>query len=255
MKNAANHLNRFKLILSYDGTNYHGWQLQKGHTTVQEVLEEAITKIIHEKIRVTAAGRTDAGVHALGQVVHFSSNTYLPLSVLKKAINSRLPDDVQILTMQKVSKDFHARFSAKSKIYQYHIWLGETLPVFQRHFLLHHAGKFDVLSAKKAVQVLKGRHDFSSFAVNPNLDRKPLRDKVRLMKNAKLKKKGNLIIIELEAEGFLYKMVRSIAGTLLDVGEGKLSVNEFKRILKKKDRRLAGQTAPPHGLILVKVKY
>ncbi len=248
-------MNTIKLILSYDGTNYHGWQLQKGHTTVQEVLEEAIEKIVHEKIRVTAAGRTDAGVHASGQVVHFISETKIPERILKRAINSKLPDDIQIIKLQKALKDFHARFSAKSKIYQYHIWLGETLPVFQRHFVLHHPGKFDVLSVAKAVRVLKGRHDFSSFAVNPNLNRKPLRDKVRLMKDAQLKKKGHLITIQLEAEGFLYKMVRSIVGTLLDVGEGKLSANEFKEIFQKRDRRFAGKTAPPHGLCLVKVKY
>lgn len=250
-----NSINHFKLTLSYDGTHYHGWQMQKGCVTIQEVLEKVLQEILCEKVRVIAAGRTDAGVHALGQVIHFSSHARLPPSVLKRAINSKLPDDIQILKLQKVSKHFHARFSAKSKIYRYKIWNGEDLPVFERNFILHHPGILNLEEMRKAVYFLMGRHDFSSFAVNPSLEKGQIQSKVRSMLDVSVKKKSHLITIELEAEGFLYKMVRSIAGTLLDVGEGKLSVNEFRKILKKKDRRFAGKTAPPHGLCLVRVKY
>ncbi|MBI1871124.1 MAG: tRNA pseudouridine(38-40) synthase TruA [Chlamydiae bacterium] len=248
-------MRNFKMVLAYDGTNYSGWQIQKGALTIEEVLEKAIHAITREKVRVMGSGRTDAGVHALGQVAHFRSKTQLSPSQLKRAVNSKLPSDIRILKLEEVPLNFHAQYWVKTKIYRYQIWNGEELPVFERDFLLYHPEKLDVMSMKRASRLLLGRHDFSSFGVNRHLKGGRKENSVRMMKKAIVKKKGFYVTIELEADGFLYKMVRSIVGTLLAVGEGKLTPDDFKKILSEKNRSSAGQTAPPQGLFLVKVKY
>jgi tRNA pseudouridine38-40 synthase len=248
-------MRKFKITLAYEGTAYHGWQIQKGQVTIQEVVEKAVRSVTQEKVRVIGAGRTDAGVHALGQVAHFRSTTKLSPKRLKRAINSQLPSDIRIMRIQNAVQDFHAQYWAKSKIYRYQIWNDEVLPVFERLTFFHHPGFFNCGRMRRALRLLAGRHDFSSFSVNSHLKGRLKRNPVRRMSRVHLHKKGPCITIELEADGFLYKMVRSIVGTLMEVGEGKLSIEGFKKVLRGKDRTLAGKTAPPQGLCLVKVKY
>jgi tRNA pseudouridine38-40 synthase len=244
-----------KMILSYDGTDYAGWQMQKGKKTIQEVIEGAIHKITSENSRINASGRTDAGVHALGQVTHFKTHSRLPCSDFKRALNSHLPEDIRIVKVEEASAEFHARFWAVQKMYRYRIWLGEDLPVLDRIFLYHHPWKLNVAQMKKAGRCLLGKHDFSSFGVNRGDEGHPKPPNIRCMKKVLIRKKGHELTIDLEADGFLYKMVRSIVGTLLDVGRGRISAEEFKNILAKKDRCQAGQTAPAKGLCLMEVKY
>lgn len=245
----------FKLTLSYDGTAYQGWQIQKNASTIQEVLEKAIEQIVCEKVRVHGSGRTDRGVHALGQVAHFRSKTRLPCQDLQRAVNSKLPADVRILRIEKVSHNFHAQYGAKGKIYRYQIWTGKILPVFERNFLLHHPGSLDLIQMRRAARLIIGKHDFSSFGVHRHHPEGFKDNPVKRMKKVSISKKGDRTTIELEANGFLYKMARSIVGTLLGVGEGKLTVAEFRKVVSGKNRSLAGQTALPQGLVLMKVKY
>jgi len=244
-----------KIILSYDGTNYAGWQLQKGKKTIQEMVEGAVHKITSENSRIHASGRTDAGVHALGQVAHFRTHSGLACSDFKRALNSHLPEDIRILRVEEAPADFHARFSAVQKMYRYRVWLGEDLPVLDRISLYHHPWKLNVAQMKKAGRYLLGKHDFSSFGVNRGDEGYPKPPNIRCMKKVLILKKGHELTIDLEADGFLYKMVRSIVGTLLDVGRGRISAEEFKAILTKKNRCEAGQTAPAKGLCLMRVKY
>ena len=256
MKKEAPHPTRhLKMILSYDGTDYAGWQMQKGKRTIQEVIEEAIYKITSENSRIHASGRTDAGVHALEQVVHLKTHSRLLCPDFKRALNSNLPEDIRIVEVEEVPVEFHARFSAVQKMYRYRIWLGEDIPVLDRIFLYHHPWKLNVALMKKAGRCLLGKHDFSSFGVNRGDGDHPKPSSIRCMKKVLIQKKGHELTIDLEADGFLYKMVRSIVGTLLDVGRGRISVGDFKAILAKKDRCQAGQTAPAKGLCLMKVKY
>jgi tRNA pseudouridine38-40 synthase len=245
----------FKMILAYEGTSYYGWQIQKGQITIQEKIEKAIRSVTQENVRVIGAGRTDAGVHALGQTAHFRSKTKIKPERLKKAINSKLPSDIRVLKIQKVPQDFHAQYWAKSKLYRYQIWNDEVLPVFERTTYFHYPGFLDEFKMRKALKFLVGRHNFSSFSVNARQKENFKRSAVRRMRRVRFLKKGPRITIELEADGFLYKMVRSIVGTLIEVGEGKRTIEDFNHIFQKKNRALAGKTAPPQGLCLVKVKY
>lgn len=247
-------LRNLKLTLAYDGTRYYGWQIQEGHVTIQGVLEKAIYEITGEGVRVIGSGRTDAGVHALGQVAHFRSQSSLSCKVLKRAINSKLPADIRIVHVQEVDLRFHAQFSAKGKTYRYQIWNGLDYPVLERNTLAIFSCPLNVREMRKAAAFLVGRHDFSSFGVNRGDGSKPL-SSVRTMKRVSVSKKGSRITILLEADGFLYKMVRSIVGTLLEVGLGKISASEFGKILRGHNRSLAGRTALASGLCLMRVKY
>ena len=225
-------LRHFKLTVTYDGTQYAGWQLQPNGKTVQEVMELALAKIDGHDVRVYGSGRTDAGVHARGQVANCTLRTRLKVPILLKALNANLPEDVRVLRLQVTDAEFHARFSARGKEYRYQI---------------------DCVAAmRRAAGLLKGRHDFSALAAKP---RRPVENTVRTISKLAVTKQGNILTVAVAAEGFLYKMVRSIVGALVKVGEGRLAVEELRGLVKAKKRTALVETAPAHGLFLWRVFY
>lgn len=242
----------FKITIEYDGTNFHGWQRQKNDRTVQEEIEKVLKTITTKKITLAGSGRTDAGVHALGQVAHFKCDTALTPETIMKALNSLLPQDVVILSCEQVGDDFHARFNTKSKVYNYRI-LNQNIPsAIGRQYTWRIAKKLDVDAMRTAIAYTKGKHDFSAFEGSGS----PRSHSTRNIMKAEITNAGNgFLIIELEADGFLKFMVRNIVGTLVDVGLGKITPHGFKEILLSKDRNLASATAPPQGLFLIKVIY
>ncbi|MDP2904731.1 MAG: tRNA pseudouridine(38-40) synthase TruA, partial [Candidatus Omnitrophota bacterium] len=238
----------------YDGTAYAGWQVQNRHRgkTIQQVIEKALCKILQEKVWLNASGRTDAGVHALAQIANFKTNSEIPGLRLRAALNSLLPADISVSTVEDVHPDFHSRFSAKSKVYCYRL-LNRVYPSALsrgRVYFCPYSLDFDLMRREAAC--LSGRHDFSAFCASGS----DVKNKIRTIKHISLKKRrGSVIELEIEADGFLYNMCRNIAGTLVEIGRGKFARGAIKKILRSKDRRLAGPTAPAEGLYLVKVKY
>jgi tRNA pseudouridine38-40 synthase len=253
----------FKLTLAYDGTNYSGWQSQPGRVTVQDTLERVLAKITAETIRVVASGRTDAGVHALGQVVSFQSETELAPGVLQKALNAELPQDVAALGVEEAPADFHAIASARRKRYRYVIFDGPVRDVFGRHYAWHVHGRLDAESMHRSAQSLVGRHDFSSFETAGSARETSVRTVFEVVvqrgqrgtPGARTAEDEDRIIAEIEADGFLYNMVRAIVGTLVEVGQHKRDEAWPGEVLKACDRRAAGRTAPPEGLFLLRVDY
>ncbi len=245
----------YKLTLAYDGTDYSGWQVQLNGTAVQEIVERAVERIFGEKARVHGSGRTDAGVHALGQVAHFQipkAKAKIPPASLRGALNGVLPRDVRVLKVERAAADFHARFEAHEKTYRYQIFCGDVMDPFLRRWAAHSPHRLDVTAMRRAARVLAGRHDFAAFAANPRREQETT---VRTLKRLSVARRGKLVTITATAEGFLYKMVRSLAGALLRVGTGKLTVADIERILKSKTRTARVETAPPQGLFLMKVRY
>jgi tRNA pseudouridine38-40 synthase len=244
-----------KLTLAYDGGAYSGWQVQPDKPTVQGALEAALRQITQETIRVTAAGRTDAGVHALGQVVGFETSTRLSNTDLQRALNAVLPEDVAVLSLEDAPSGFHATRDAVAKRYQYQIHNGRTPSVFDRHYAWHYPQPLDAAAMHAAGQALVGRHDFSSFETAGS--ERP--DSIRTIHELKVGRGSeglcDRVSFEVAGDGFLYNMVRTIVGTLVEVGVGARNVNWAAAVLAACDRRQAGQTAPPHGLFLVSVAY
>ena len=242
-----------KLEIAYDGTNYGGWQRQSNRSSVQQKLEEAVQKICGRKIAIFGASRTDAGVHALRQCASISvpKKKMTPDDWLR-AINAHLPRDIRVIRVSPAPPKFHARFNAMSKVYEYRIWNGRIFPPFEVNRAWHIPIPLDIAAMKRAARCLIGRHDFSSFA---SQSRDPRKTNIRTVKRIAIRKAGPLIAVEVEGDGFLYKMVRGIAGTLVHAGKGRITAADLKRILATRDRQLAGQNAPAHGLYLVKVKY
>ena len=243
-------MNNIKLVIEYDGTNYAGWQQQKKEKTVQETLKIAIEKVVNEKITLRGAGRTDAGVHALGQVANFKTKSTIPTRKLVQAINFYLPKDIVVKSIKKVSEKFHSQYSAKSKIYRYTILNNNIGSAINRNSCYHYNGDLNIEKMQKASKTLIGRHDFSVFK-----SKSDNKNNIRTIKRLEIKKKGKYLLFTIEADGFLYKMVRSIVGTLLGVGREKMTIKEFKRVLKSRSRPLAGATVPARGLCLLRVKY
>jgi tRNA pseudouridine38-40 synthase len=245
-------MRNIKLILRYDGTDFGGWQTQPNARTVQEELEKAIRSVTQdERVRANASGRTDAGVHALGQVVNFYSATRLDCDTLQKAINANLPEDVAVAACEDVPQSFCANKDAVRKLYRYQIDDGRVPDPFQRRFAWQPRRKLDVAAMHRSAQCLVGRHDFRSFETNwPNR-----LTSVRTISLLTVERVEGLIRIEVEADGFLYNMVRSIVGTLYQVGRGYWPEGKVRQVLEAMDRREAGPTAPPQGLFLVKVTY
>ncbi len=242
----------FKLILEYDGSNYHGWQRQAGLLTVQEVVESCLGIMLGRKVTIRASGRTDAGVHALGQVINFYAKTRLNPEDFQRGLNSLLPDDIVVKSAEEVDVSFHARFSALKKIYCYRI-LNRSLPsVFIRRYAWHVPYTLNLEAMERALEYIKGEHDFSAFMASKS----SVKSFVRHIYRANLKRidNENLLLI-LEANGFLRHMVRIIAGTIVEIGIGKKSFEEMPEIIKSRDRNRAGITAPAHGLYLVRVIY
>ena len=251
-------MRNFKLEIEYDGTHYYGWQVQngrrtkdEGRRTIQEVIEKTLRKILQEEIKLTVAGRTDSGVHALSQVANFKSLSRMPFEKLRWALNCLLPEDIKVTRIKNVGLDFNSRFCAKSKLYRYTILnrkYSSALLADRVYFFHHH---LDVGLMRREAKVLLGRHNFTSFQATETRQRNP----VRTIKLIKLSQDKDLLHIDIAADSFLYNMVRSIAGTFIEVGRGRFPEGSVKKILKAQNRRLAGPTLPAKGLYLVKVRY
>lgn len=244
-------MRNIKLTLGYDGSDFFGWQTQPARRTVQETLEEALGRLTGHKTRVNASGRTDAGVHAVGQVANFYSEMTIPAAALVAAINAHLPDDIVVSTAEDVPQAFDANRDAERKLYRYVIHDGPVVPVFLRKYCHHSRRRLDTDAMRRGAAVLRGRHDFRSFETNwPNR-----MSSVRTVSHLSVARLGDWIWIDVEADGFLYNMVRSIAGTLINVGRGYWPETEVARILEAGDRKQAGPTAPAQGLFLMRVTY
>jgi len=242
----------FKLIIEYDGSRYHGWQRQKDEPSIQGELEKALKTITAKKVTVVGSGRTDAGVHAEGQVANFECDTRLKPEALMNALNSLLAQDIKVKACEQVNASFHARYDAKSKIYHYRILNRATPAAIGRQYLWFVRKALNREAMRAAIAHILGRHDFKAFEGSGS----PRMSSTRHVYSAGLvEHEGGLLVFHIEADGFLRYMVRNIVGTLVDVGLKKLTPHDFKRILDSKDRSQAGATAPAQGLILVEVKY
>jgi tRNA pseudouridine38-40 synthase len=245
-------MRNLKLTLSYDGTDFAGWQTQPGRRTVQETLESAIIRVTQEaRVRANASGRTDAGVHAVAQVVNFYTATALAPETLMRAVNAQLPPDVIVKAAAEASQSFDANKDARRKLYRYVIHDGPVPDVFLRRHACHVKRRLDAAAMRRASRVLLGRHDFHSFETDwPNR-----LTSIRTVTHLGVSRAGDYVWIDVEADGFLYNMVRSIAGTLINVGRGFWPESRVQEILTAEDRREAGPTAPAQGLFLMRVTY
>jgi tRNA pseudouridine38-40 synthase len=237
--------------LEYDGTGYAGWQTQPGQTTIQATLEAALLRLTQETISVVGAGRTDAGVHAQGQVVSFRSNRDLPLHEWRRGLNAHLPQDIAVQSAEIVADDFHARYSAKRKRYDYRILHRQDRSALDRHRAWHIYGPLRLDAMREAAAFLVGKQDFASFQGHPTDTKDTMCD----LRQVDLVQEGPLILVQFVGDRFLKQMVRSIVGTLVEIGQGKRPPQAMKAILAAKDRRSAGYTAPPQGLYLMRVDY
>ena len=246
-------MNRFRIDVSYDGTAYAGWQVQPNVTTVQHLLEKAIKKITSEKTKVHGSGRTDQGVHARKQVAHFDLKKAISsVSSFKNGLNAVLPADIRILKVMNVASDFHARRSVSAKEYRYFIWNSNVMPPFLRNYRVRVRKKLDVEAMRIAAGLIAGRHDFTAFSANPGRE---VENPVRALYDLRVIKRGKEIIIIAKAEGFLYKMVRSIVGFLIRVGDGSVPPAEANSLLSSGKRTAHVPTARPQGLFLWNVWY
>jgi tRNA pseudouridine38-40 synthase len=245
-------MRNIRFVLSYDGTEFRGWQTQPGLRTVQETLERAIAAVTgEERVRCNASGRTDSGVHAVGQVVNFYTASEHSPEVLLKAVNAHLPPDTVIRSADEVSQSFDANRDALRKLYRYVIHDGSVPDVFLRRYAWHCKWRLDAEAMRRASRPLLGRHDFHSFESDwPNR-----LSSIRTITHLTVNRVGDYIWIDVEADGFLYNMVRAIAGTLINVGRGYWPESCVAEILNAEDRREAGPTAPPEGLFLMRVTY
>jgi tRNA pseudouridine38-40 synthase len=244
-------MRNIKLLLSYDGTDFFGWQRQPDRRTVQQVLEEAIGRLTGVEPPTNASGRTDAGVHALGQVVHFYTASRHAPEVFTKALNAMLPHDVRVLGAWEMPQAFHATLDARAKLYRYVIDNNAIADPFQTRYSYHVYQRLDVAAMDRAAQALRGRHDFHSFETHwPNRT-----SSVRTITHIAVSRMNDFVWIDVEADGFLYNMVRTIAGTLILVGTGRWPAARVAEVLSAEDRRAAGPTASPQGLFLVRVRY
>lgn len=247
---------RLRLLLAYDGSGFHGWQMQPGLLTVQETLTGAIRSVTGESVVVHGAGRTDAGVHALGQVAHFDlQRSHIPAAALRPALNTRLPRSLRVLQAEPVPPGFHSRRDARAKIYRYRIYRCPVCPPFLRHFVCHHPYPLDEFAMALAASAFAGRHDFRSFAATPARGAEAPASTVRSLFRSELRREGDELVYEVEGEGFLHHMVRNLVGFLLDVGRGSRSASIVGEVLAARSRAAAGPTAPPQGLYLVRVEY
>lgn len=240
-------MKKYAIKISYDGKNYSGWQEQPGKVTVQGVMQDALAQIFHEKVKLYASGRTDAGVSALGQVAHFRVEE-LPRGFVGY-INTLLPEDIRVLNVAEVSEDFHVRFSSKKKTYIYKMYMSKVeVPVYERG-AWRIPTNIDIEKMKKEMRALKGKHDFSAFCASNTA----VEDKVRQIYSISIKKVGSEVVFSITGNGFLYNMVRIIVGTLVEIGLGKK--DDIQSILESCDRAKSGKTAPAKGLVLKEVVY
>jgi tRNA pseudouridine38-40 synthase len=240
-----------RLTVAFEGTLYHGWQVQPDLPTIQGVLSEAIGRVTGEQVILNGSGRTDAGTHARGLVANFRTKSRIPPAQLARALNSMLPRDVRVLSARQMPPGFHARRDAFSKVYRYQIFLGPImLPHLAREYF-HFPFRVDLEKMEDAARQFLGEHDFASFAKAGS----PVSSTVRRIFRCELKKRGHRLLLTVEGNGFLHHMVRNMAGTLLEVGRGSINLSDFELLFQIRDRTLAGFTAPAHGLVLLKVQY
>ena len=241
-----------KLCIAFQGTHYAGWQSQRNGKTLQEIFETHLSRILKEKTNVHGSSRTDAGVHARGFVAHFKTKNSIRDAKIADAMNHYLPKDVVVLSAKTVSDSFHARFSAKSKTYEYEIWNQRTRPIFDKApFVLWLTHRLDITRMRKAAKYLIGKRDFNAFRDSGQEERQTIKTVRRLT----IKREGPSVKIRITGDGFLKHMIRVIVGTLIEVGRKKMPPEAVAAILKSKTRRLAGPTAKAHGLTLLKVHY
>ena len=246
---------KFKLIVAYAGTAYQGWQVQQTGTGVQELIETAFGKMFPGVKRIHSSSRTDTGVHALGMVAHVEiprAEFKMPVGRLAIALNAFLPDDIRVLSAVRVPDAFHARFDATGKQYRYYVWNHAAMNPLLHKRAWHFPMKLDVKAMRAAAKLFIGKHDFKSFAATRSYE---MESNVRTLTRCDIKKAGETFTFIIEGDGFLYKMCRGIVGTLVQVGQGKIPLTDIKNILASRDRRVAGMTAPAHGLVLWKVYY
>lgn len=242
---------RIKLCLSYDGTDFCGWQRQRNGVSVQQTVEDAVYSLTGEKVTVTASGRTDAGVHAKGQVAHFDTNANIPPEKFYKALNTFLPNGVKALSSEKASDNFNARKNAKRKTYEYSLYLSDTeLPLKERYGTRVY-GNIDIEKMRSAARLIEGEHDFKAFSATGG----SVKTTVRTVYGITVAKSGEDIKITVCGSGFLYNMVRIIAGALVKAGKGEISESDILKALETGNRELLGETLPAKGLCLLKVEY
>lgn len=247
-------MRNIKLVLEYNGSTFFGFQKQPGRPTIQEALEKALSGFFDRKIKIAAAsGRTDTGVHAEGQVVNFRVSSDLDIRKIQKGLNALLPSSVVVKEIRKVAPGFHARYSVRSKAYEYRIWNHPCRSPLIAERAFHVPYSLNIAKMRQAAKALLGKRDFRSFTSVSAM--KKGSSCVRTIRRFQIKKQGHFIFIRVEADGFLYHMVRNMVGTLLEIGRGKRRVEDMASILKAKDRRLAGMTAPSEGLTLIRVIY
>lgn len=245
-------MRNIKLIIEYDGKNFAGWQNQPGKISIQGEIEKAIKEITGEEVDLIASGRTDAGVHALGQTANFHTESNLPVERFPYALNSKLAKSIVVKSAEKVDERFHSRYNCKGKTYRYIINNNEFPSALDRYREFHMPYALNIDNMKKALKKFEGEHDFKGFKSSGG---SPKKTTVRTITKAEMLEEDGRIIIELTGDGFLYNMVRIVCGTIVDVGLGKINAEDIEEIIKSGDRTRAGKTLPPHGLYLVKVYY
>jgi tRNA pseudouridine38-40 synthase len=246
---------KFKLIIAYDGTSYEGWQVQKTGTGVQQKVEEALAQLFPSAPRLHSSSRTDAGVHALGMVAHVEisrAEFKMPARKLALALNAWLPEDIRVMAVARCRADFHARFDATAKQYRYLIWNQSSMNPLLRRQAWHVPLALDLPAMRAAAKLFLGKHDFKSFAGTRDYE---IQSTVRTLTRCDLKRSGPLLTFIIEGDAFLYKMCRGIVGTLVQIGQGKFAAEDIQPMLARQDRRAAGMTAPPEGLVLWNVRY
>lgn len=242
---------RIKIVLSYDGTDFCGWQRQTNGVSVQQTVEDAVYNLTGEKTTVTASGRTDAGVHAAGQVAHFDTNANVPPEKFYKALNTFLPDSVKVLSSEQVADNFNARKSAKRKTYEYGLYLSDTELPLKERYCTRVYGDIDIEKMRSCAKLIEGEHDFKAFSATGS----SVKTTVRTVYGIIIEKSGIDFKIRVTGNGFLYNMVRIIAGALVKIGKGEISENDIIKALKTGERNLLGETLPAKGLCLIKVEY
>jgi tRNA pseudouridine38-40 synthase len=249
---AGRPMRNLKIVVAYEGTDFHGWQVQPGQRTVQGEIERAVAAIEGVAVRVEGSGRTDAGVHAHGQVASFRLANPIPEANLRLALNHRLPPAIRVLSVEQAADDFHARYSATGKKYEYRIWRGEVCPPFVRRTVFHFPYPLDEAAMIAAAPRFEGERDFRSLATRDGV---PKETTVRTIFSSRFERQGEELVYRVRGSGFLYNMVRNIVGVLLEVGRGNWGPSDIERILEARDRRAAGPTAPAAGLALAEVEY
>lgn len=253
-------MRNIRLQIEYDGTRYHGWQVQRKSKTnlstrktktIQETIENTLKDILQKKATLIVSGRTDSGVHAKGQVANFKTTSQIALPKLQKALNSLLPKDISVSRVEEAGPDFHSRFDAKSKLYCYTILESPYPCALLRRYSYFCPHPLNINLMRKEAKTLIGRHNFKSFQASDKKERRA----VKTIKKLDIVKEGNLVYIYIKGDGFLYNMARNIVGTLIEIGRGRFSRGSLKKILASKDRRLAGPLVPAKGLSLLKVEY